>query len=157
VTSHPSARTIDDVAVETPVKHPVSRWRLLGRALRRRCPQCGDKGVFASWFKMNERCPTCGLSTDRVAGHFVGAVGFNTIFSFGMLLVVLLLGTWWMYPDIAVVPLMAMCFATAVLVPILFWPFSQTLWQAFDLGWRPAEESELDPRYTATLPGAKDR
>jgi len=137
-----------------PIKHPVNRWRLLGRALRRRCPQCGGGGVFSGWFKMNERCPTCGLPSDRVAGHFVGAVGFNTIFSFGMLLIVLLLGTWAMYPDIDVPVLLAACFATALFVPMLFWPFSQGLWQAFDLAWRPAEESELDPRYTATLPGS---
>ncbi|MEZ5263056.1 MAG: hypothetical protein R2755_15095 [Acidimicrobiales bacterium] len=39
-------------------------------------------------------------------------------------------------------------------MPILFWPLSQTppvpLWMAFDLAWRPADESELDPRYTMT-------
>lgn len=82
-----------------------------------------------------------------MAGHFVGAVGFNTIFSFGMLLIVLLLGTWAMYPDIRVIPLLAGT-ATAIVMPILFWPFSQTLWMAFDLAWRPADEAELDPRHT---------
>ncbi len=130
--------------------HPVNRWTLLGRALRRRCPQCGSKGFFASWFKLNDHCPNCGIACERVAGHFVGAVGFNTIFSFGMLLIVLLSGTWAMYPDIRVIPLLALCFATALVMPILFWPLSQTLWMAFDLAWRPADESELDPRYTMT-------
>lgn len=133
--------------------HPINRWVLLGRALRRRCPQCGGKGLFSSWFKRNERCPTCGIASERVAGHFVGAVGFNTIFSFGVLLVVLLVGTALSYPDIAVVQMMVAGFAAAIFVPMLFWPFSQTLWQAFDLAWRPAEESELDPRYTALRPG----
>jgi len=134
-------------------KYPISRPKLLGRALARHCPQCGSRGVFANWFKLNERCPHCGLASDRVAGHFVGAVGFNTIFSFGMLLIVLLLGTWAMYPHINVPVLLLVCFATAVAMPILFWPFSQSLWQAFDLAWRPAEEAELDPRYTAELTG----
>ncbi|MEZ5263057.1 MAG: hypothetical protein R2755_15100 [Acidimicrobiales bacterium] len=41
-----------------------------------------------------------------MAGHFVGAVGFNTIFSFGMLLIVLLSGTWAMYPDIRAILLL---------------------------------------------------
>ena len=133
------------------ITHPVNRWRLLGRALRLRCPQCGSKGFFRSYFKLAERCPTCGLLCNRVAGHFVGAVGFNTIFSFGCLLIALLLGTWISYPDIAVVPMLVACSATAIVVPIAFWPFSHTLWMAFDLAWRPAEESELDPRYTASL------
>ena len=110
--------------------------------------------MFDSWFKMNERCPNCGLASDRVVGHFVGAVGFNTIFSFGVLLIVLLLGTWTMFPHINVPVLLAVCFAAAIFAPMVFWPFSQSLWQAFDLAWRPAEESELDPRYTATLPAS---
>lgn len=138
--------------VSVEITHPVNRWRLLGRALRRRCPQCGNAGFFAGWFKLNERCPICGIASDRVAGHFVGAVGFNTIFSFGILLVVLLAGTGLMYPDFKVVPMLIACLSTALFVPLLFWPFSQTLWMAFDLAWRPAEESELDPRYTADLP-----
>ncbi len=113
--------------------------------------------MFAHWFKMNERCTTCGLASERVEGHFVGAVGFNTIFSFGVLLIVLLLGTWAMFPDLNVPLLLGICFAAAALTPLLFWPFSQSLWQAFDLGWRPAQESELDPRYTATLATATRR
>jgi uncharacterized protein (DUF983 family) len=137
-----------DRAVTT---HPVNRWRLLGRALRLRCPQCGSKGFFLSWFKLNERCPVCGIASDRVAGHFVGAVGFNTIFTCGMLLVALLVTTGLSYPDLNLWLMLAVCFGTAIITPILFWPFSQTLWMAFDLGWRPADESELDPRYTAAL------
>lgn len=96
---------------------------------------------------MKPRCPRCGLATDRVVGHWIGAVGVNTIVSFGALLVVLVAGTVLTYPDIAVVPLMIACVATAVIVPVVFWPFSQTLWMAVDLAMRPADTSELDPRY----------
>lgn len=109
--------------------------------------------MFARWFKLNSHCPRCGIASERVAGHFVGAVGFNTIFSFGVLLIVLLVGTWLSYPDIAVVEMMVAGFTAAIVVPLLFWPFSQTLWMAFDLAWRPADESELDPRYTMTSMG----
>lgn len=130
-------------------KRPVARWALLGRALRRRCPQCGDRGFFSSWFKLNDHCPTCGIASEREEGHFVGAVGFNTIFSFGALLVTLLVGTGLTYPDFPVVTMLAACLGCAVVVPLLFWPFSQTLWMAFDLGWRPAGVNELDPRYVA--------
>jgi uncharacterized protein (DUF983 family) len=136
--------------------HPVNRWLLLGRALRRRCPQCGSKGLFDGWFKRTERCPNCGLASERVAGHFVGAVGFNTIFSFGVLLIVLLAGTALSYPDIAVAKMMVAGFGAAIFVPMLFWPYSQTLWTAFDLAWRPADESELDPRYTASAFGTSE-
>lgn len=129
----------------------MPRRLLLLRALRRHCPQCGSNGYFVSWFKLNERCPRCGLATERVVGHFVGAVGFNTIFTFGVLLAVLLATTGLTYPNVQAVPLVAACLATAVVVPTLFWPYSQTLWTAFDLALRPATESELDPRHTSTL------
>ncbi|MCC6433998.1 MAG: DUF983 domain-containing protein [Acidimicrobiales bacterium] len=132
---------------------PVRRPALLGRALRRRCPQCGGKGFFSSWFKLNDHCPTCGIASEREDGHFVGAVGFNTIFSFGALLITLLVGTWATYPHIPVVAMLAVCFGTAIVVHMLFWPFSQTLWMAFDLGWRPATEEELDPAYLARTVG----
>lgn len=133
---------------------PIGHWTLFGRAMRRRCPQCGGKGFFSSWFKLNDHCPTCGIACDREDGHFVGAVGFNTIFSFGVLLITLLVGTWITYPHIPVLAMLGVTFAVAIVVPLLFWPFSQTLWMAFDLGWRPAREAELDPRYVDTLPAA---
>ncbi|MEZ5264788.1 MAG: hypothetical protein R2755_24055 [Acidimicrobiales bacterium] len=71
-----------------------------------------------------------------------------------MLLITLLVGTWITYPHIPVLAMLGATFAVAIVVPLLFWPFSQTLWMAFDLGWRPAREGELDPRYVDTLPTA---
>lgn len=130
---------------------PIARSRLLLRALRRRCPQCASNGYFVSWFKLAERCPRCGLASERVAGHFVGAVGVNTIVTFGLLLIALLAGTWVLYPDVRFLPLMAICGVVALATPVFFWPFSQTLWTAADLAMRPATESELDPRYTAEI------
>lgn len=75
--------------------------------------------------------------------------------TFGVLLAALLGGTWALYPDVRFVPLMTLCGLVALVTPILFWPFSQTLWTAADLAMRPATESELDPRYTAHIRTAK--
>ena len=36
---------------------------------------------------MVEDCPTCGLHFERVEGHWIGAIGINTIVSFGALLI----------------------------------------------------------------------
>jgi uncharacterized protein (DUF983 family) len=124
-----------------------SRPLLLVRALRRRCPCCGGGGLFEGWFTMVPRCPTCGLASDRVVGHWIGAVGMNTVVSFGALAVVLVAGLILTYPDIPAIPLLAAALATAVGVPLLFWPFSQTLWTALDIMMRPISAEELDPRY----------
>ena len=103
--------------------------------------------MFRSWFRMADRCPTCGLATDREVGHWIGAVGINTIVSFGVLALVLIIGFVATYPDIAVVPLLVASLAVAVLVPLMVWPYSQTLWMAIDLMMRPVRAEELDPRY----------
>jgi hypothetical protein len=126
--------------------HPT-KGQLVARALRRRCPVCASKGFLVSWFKLAERCPRCGLATDRVVGHWIGAVGMNSILTFGSLLVVLVVGMVLTYPDIAVVPVLAASVATAVLVPLVAWPYSQTLWTAVDLMMRPVTAEELDPRF----------
>jgi uncharacterized protein (DUF983 family) len=126
---------------------PVPKRSLFLRAMTLRCPQCGSRGLFQSWYRIAERCPTCGLRSDRVVGHWIGAVGVNTIVSFGALLVTLAVGFIVTYPDVPVVPMLVIALAVAVFVPLLFWPFSQTLWTAVDLAMRPAERSELDPRY----------
>jgi uncharacterized protein (DUF983 family) len=124
-----------------------SRPALVGRALRRRCPVCGSRGLFTGWFRMVERCPTCGLASDREVGHWIGAIGINTIVSFALLGVVLVVGFVLTYPDIAVGPILLASLATAVLVPLIMWPYSQTLWMAIDLMMRPVRPEELDPRY----------
>lgn len=124
-----------------------TKSQLVHRALRRRCPYCGAKDLFSSWLKMRRHCPTCGLATDRVVGHWIGAVGVNTMVTFGLMFAVLfgfLIGT---YPDIPLVPLLPATIAIAVVFPLLFWPCSQTLWTAIDIMLRPVTPPELDPRY----------
>lgn len=126
---------------------PPSKLRLVARAMRRRCPVCGGGSLFHRWFDMVDRCPTCGLATDRVVGHWIGAVGINTILSFGALFIVLVAGAVATYPDIRFVPVLLSCVATALLVPVLCWPYSRTLWTAVDIMMRPVATEELDPRY----------
>lgn len=106
---------------------------------------------------MRERCPGCGLRTERVVGHFVGAVGINTIFSFATMAITLVAAFILTYPELPIVPLLALGLGVAIFVPILFWPFSQTLWTAIDLAMRPAERSELDPRYESSADEGKSR
>ncbi|MDY7102057.1 MAG: DUF983 domain-containing protein [Actinomycetota bacterium] len=125
----------------------TSKMTLTARALVLRCPNCGSRGLFVNWFTMRERCPTCGLASERVPGHFVGAVGMNTIVTFGLLAVVLVAGFVITYPDVAVGPMLAIGLGTAVVFPLAFWPVSKTLWTAIDIMMRPVERNELDPRF----------
>lgn len=132
------------MSTETGAGVPPSRWQLLGRGLTKRCPACGQGKLFRRWLIMSTQCPRCGLTFERIEGHWVGAIGINTIVSFGSLLLVMTVGILATFPDIAVVPLVALSVGTAVIVPVLFDPISRTLWTGIDIAMRPLEPFEVD-------------
>ena len=74
----------------------------------------------------------------------MGAIGLNTIVSFGSLFVILMVGVLATIPDIPVAPLVATSVAAAVIVPLVFHPFSRTLWTGIDIAVRPLEPFEVD-------------
>jgi len=93
---------------------------------------------------MREHCSRCGLKFEREPGYWVGAVTINTIVIFMTFLVVfatLVLATWpavpW--PTVLVVTLVA-----NVVIPIVFYPTSKTLWLALEMSWHPLEPDELE-------------
>ncbi len=118
--------------------------RLLIRGLLVACPVCGARGQFRRWVTMNEQCHRCGLTFERIEGHWIGAIGINTIVSFGILLLSLVVSFVMTFPDFPVVPLMIGHALLAVLVPILFFPASRTLWTGIDIAMRPLEPHEVD-------------
>lgn len=84
-------------------------------------------------------CPTCGLPLERKEeGYIVGAYMFNIIAAelvFAFLFVAVLVVTW------PTPPWRLITWGSAVLMlvmPLLFYPFSKTLFLAFDLAFRPA-------------------
>jgi uncharacterized protein (DUF983 family) len=125
--------------------HPVRRTLLLfWRAIRLRCPNCGGGPIFRSWFRMRPYCPACGLPLERGdQGYQVGSYMFNIVAS-ELLFVLVFLGvvliTWpsppWQLLQYGGIILM-------ILAPVLFFPFSKTLFLAFDLLFRPATREEL--------------
>jgi uncharacterized protein (DUF983 family) len=116
--------------------------RMVGRALLLRCSVCGGGHLFRGWFHIVERCPRCGFLFERGEGQFIGAVGINTIVTFGALLVALVVGIIVTAPEIATVPLLVVGLTIAGLLPIVFYPFSKTIWTAIDLAMAPLEPGE---------------
>ncbi|MGB5760002.1 MAG: DUF983 domain-containing protein [Acidimicrobiales bacterium] len=117
---------------------------MIRRGLVRRCPVCGAGGQFRWWVRMNEVCHRCGLNFERIEGHWIGAIGINTIVSFGILMLSMVVSFVATLPDLPVVPLMIGHTALAVLVPTFFYPISRTLWTAIDIAMRPLEAHEVD-------------
>ena len=117
---------------------------MLGRAVRLRCPRCGSRGWFKGWFTRAERCPGCGIRIERQDGFVLGAVTVNIITTFGLLAVVIVAGFVLSYPDVAVAPILAAGVGVAVVWPVVFFPFSHTLWAAVDFAMRPIEPGEAE-------------
>jgi len=118
---------------------------MIGRALLRRCPNCGARGIFSGWFRLRAACPNCGLALERgEQGYLVGAYMFNIVAAellFATVFAGVLLATW---PSPPWTLLQYGGGLLMILAPILFYPFSKTLFLAFDLMFRPARPEEPD-------------
>ena len=124
-----------------------SPWRLLGRALLLRCPNCGRGGLFYGFFQMRERCPNCGILLERgESDYFIGAYTLNLIaveilLAAGFLVVVVV--TWPNPPwDAIQYGGVALSIAGAVLC----YPFAKTTWLAVDLIFRPPNREDFITR-----------
>ncbi|HUH11866.1 MAG TPA: DUF983 domain-containing protein [Longimicrobiales bacterium] len=117
------------------------------RGLRRRCPNCGAGGLFRSHTRLRPACPRCGLLLNRgEEDYFLGAYTINFVTAeLGLVafLGILVTVTW---PDVPWNAVLYGGIALMVLMPVLFFPVSRTLWLALDLAFRLPDEGDFLPR-----------
>ena len=134
---------------------PLTLPRLLWRGLRRRCPLCGGGRLFETFFRVRPRCPRCNFPIHREEGHWLGAIGINTIVTFTLLFLTMVVSFLLTIEDRRAAAVLVPSFLVAGLVPVLFFGSSHTLWSAIDLAMRPVEPSDdIDPRW---IPPRRDR
>lgn len=105
---------------------------MLWWGLTRRCPRCGSGHLFRGWFHIVERCPRCGLRFEREEGYWAGALAINIGAAIAVFLVVFVVAIALTAPDIPVVEVLAILVPLMILVPVVYYPFSKTLWMAVD-------------------------
>ena len=97
---------------------------------------------------MVERCPRCGMRFEREEGFFLGAYVVNFAVTEGLLLVLLMayvLVQANASDGVPVLPVVLATVSAAVLMPLLFYPVSRTIWVAVELVMRPLEiDEEID-------------
>jgi uncharacterized protein (DUF983 family) len=126
-----------------PSKDP-SFGRMTRRALVLRCPWCGSRRTFIrKWLGKYERCRTCGIRWRREEGFELGAVTVNIVLTFLVLTIGMTIGFVATAPDIPVVPMISSLIGIAVLMPIVIYPFTFTIWLAFDIAVHRPEADEL--------------
>ncbi len=91
---------------------------------------------------MVDQCPSCGYTFAREDGFFLGAFVINFGFTIvglavlmGVLIGVLASGG----SDRAIAVVAGAAAAEALIVPVVFYPFSKTLWSAIDLAMHRGE------------------
>jgi uncharacterized protein (DUF983 family) len=115
----------------------------VGRALLLRCPECGGRGLFRHWLRLQPRCPTCALKLDRGnPDHFVGAYLVNLIIA--ELLFAAILGVWLVtvWPDVPWEGIERVAVAAMILSPLITYPFTRTTWLAADLIFDPPKAAD---------------
>ena len=131
---------------ETPLEMPTFRRSLVyaGRALRFRCPNCGQGRVLAKWGKVRERCEVCNYRFERSGpGYFTAAMFCNFLiaeFLFATCFAITVIAMWPVVPWDGLTWVAA---AGAVIVPTLLYPFSKVAWLAIDTLVRPVMPDEL--------------
>jgi len=112
-------------------------WWALTDVVRQRCPQCRKGPLFATrfGFKLNERCPVCGLKFDRGNGYFTGAWAIN-------LVIAEFVGTAIWLPlafnrSVPVNEVTLIAIVVSVGLPILGYRPSRALWIAIDRLFNP--------------------
>ncbi|HNV76328.1 MAG: DUF983 domain-containing protein [Gemmatimonadetes bacterium] len=115
---------------------------LVGRALTLHCPHCGKGPVLVNWFRLRPACGHCTRALERgEPDYFLGGMMFNLILAellFAGIFVAVLVFMWPTVPwdGISIGAPVGMALA-----PILLYPISKLVWLAFDLSFRPEQDS----------------
>ncbi|HYV57324.1 MAG TPA: DUF983 domain-containing protein [Candidatus Nitrosopolaris sp.] len=109
---------------------PPPAARVLGRALRLRCPRCGAASLYGGFFAMHESCAVCELRFEREPGYFVGAIYINYAVTAAAAL-----GSVFLLDVVVGLSLrqeLMIGVGLGVLVPVVFFRYARSLWLALD-------------------------
>ena len=121
-------------------------WTLLvRRGLHRQCPRCAGSNVFVTRWRLKERCPGCGYLFQREPGFFLGAWFLNFMVLEILHFVLVMAFILWKsgHPEAGLLLPLGVGLVTAVVLPIVLYPWSQSTWAAIDLAMTPLELKEI--------------
>jgi len=140
--SKPAANRTTESALDMP---SAGRALLLAsRALRLRCPHCGEGRVLKSFNAVYDRCAACSFRYCRSDDdYFSGAMFFGMMIGETLAMLAIGAAIWITYPN---VPWSFLQYAIPIVllgVMIMLFPISRVVWLAIDVMLRPVEASEL--------------
>ena len=106
--------------------------RVFARGARKRCPRCGERDLWVTWFRCKPRCPVCDLRFEQQEGGYLGAMVINYTVAFAFWILMMAIAMALTVPFIPVVPLIGASVAVLGGVPLWFYPRSKMLWAAVE-------------------------
>ena len=121
---------------------PISYGNAVSRAVRLRCPRCGEGKLFRNWFTMHPTCHHCHLRYERAPGYFLGSTYVNYGF-IALTMTVMYMGlhfgaeisNQWLAG-----PLIAYC----TVVPLILFRHARSWWLAMDCYFDPTSFAESE-------------
>ncbi|OLB37325.1 MAG: hypothetical protein AUG14_05165 [Candidatus Rokubacteria bacterium 13_1_20CM_2_68_19] len=111
-------------------RHRNRATAIAHRAVRLRCPRCGQTPLFRGWFSMARECALCGLVFERAQGYFVGAIYINyavsSVIAVGGFFVL------WAWFDLPNRWQFAIWVPFLIVFPLWFFRYSRSFWLAIE-------------------------
>lgn len=120
----------------------IRRFLLLTwRGLTLHCARCGGGSIVHTWWSLRVKCPRCGFILDRGERDFwIGGYAVNLVLAEFLVVLILLgvvLATWpeppWGFVQLGGATL-------AIVMPVIMFPVSRSLWLAWDYCFRPVRD-----------------
>ncbi|MBS0205551.1 MAG: DUF983 domain-containing protein [Planctomycetes bacterium] len=121
---------------------PITYETAASRALRLRCPRCGEGDLFRNWFSMHPQCSHCQLRFERAPGYFLGSAYVN----YGIISLTLTAMYMGLHfgAEISNRVLVGPLVAYFVLVPLFLFRYARSWWLAMDCYFDPTSFSESE-------------
>ncbi len=126
-------------------------FTMLYRGFLKRCAYCGSGALFTHWWNMRSHCPNCEMNLEREEGSWVGAMFINLTITEVSLLIFIIISFVSTWPDPPTGWISLIGVIIALVIPVFFYPFSKTIWNAIHLAMQPIE-SLKQPTHTNTDP-----
>jgi len=131
----------------------------LARGLRNRCARCGERTIFRTYYRLHPTCGICGMRFERESGEWTGALMVIMAFTEVLFAVWFGVGMWLTWPDVPWTLLLVGGIVLNIVIPVLFYPWSQAVWIGLHYSFVPldaAEEAEAIAALAAGT-GGEDR
>ena len=121
---------------------PITYNTAASRALRLKCPRCGEGPLFKNWFVMHPKCPHCGLRYERAPGYFLGSAYVNYgIIALSMTAMYMGLHFGAGFSNqVLTPPLIAYC----IILPLILFRYARAWWLAMDCYCDPTSFAESE-------------